>query len=206
MREFFRPYLILAAYLAASSAFAETLLGEVVGISDGDTITVLDADRKTHKIRLAGIDSPESKQPYGQRAKESLSDLTYRKSAQVEWRKADRYGRIVGKVIVGGKDVCLEQIRQGMAWHYKKYENEQPLEDRLAYAKAEQEAREMRLGLWSEKGPVSPWNWRKAKRTKSSDGKLGGLAQQRALHTSVLLKIILERHYRYLDAFPRSLS
>lgn len=153
-----------AAALLVSPSFAETLLGEIVGISDGDTITVLDADRKTHKVRLAGIDTPESKQPWGYRAKESLSDLTYRKSAQVEWRKADRYGRIVGKVIVGGKDVCLEQIRRGMAWHYKKYENEQPLEDRLAYAKAEWEAREMRLGLWSEPGTIPPWDWRKANR------------------------------------------
>lgn len=109
-------------------------------------------------------------------------------------------------MIVGGQDACLEQVRQGMAWHYKKYENEQPLEDRLAYAKAEQAAREMRLGLWSERGPVSPWDWRKAKRAKSPDGKSGRLAQQRARHASVLLKIILERHYRYLDAFPRSLS
>jgi endonuclease YncB( thermonuclease family) len=155
---------LIAAFFFANSSFAETLLGEVVGISDGDTLTVLDADRKTHKIRLAGIDSPESKQPYGQRAKESLSNLAYRQRAQIEWTKADRYGRIVGKVIVGGKDVCLEQIRQGMAWHYKKYQNEQPLEDRLAYAKAEREAREMRLGLWSEPGTIPPWDWRKANR------------------------------------------
>lgn len=153
-----------SAVLIANASLADSLIGVVVGISDGDTITVLDADRKTHKIRLAGIDTPESKQPYGQRAKESLSDLTYRKSAQVEWRKADRYGRIIGKVIVGGRDVCLEQIQRGMAWHYKKYENEQPVEDRLAYAKTEQEAREMRLGLWSEPGTIPPWDWRKAKK------------------------------------------
>lgn len=153
-----------AAALFVKSSLAETLLGEVVGITDGDTITVLDADRKTHKIRLAGIDAPEKGQPFGQNSKESLSNLTYRQHVQIEWSKTDRYGRIVGKVIVGGQEVCLEQVRQGMAWHYKKYENEQPLEDRLAYAKAEHAARERGLGLWSEKGPVSPWDWRKAKR------------------------------------------
>lgn len=163
---------VIAAFFFANSSFAETLLGEIVGISDGDTITVLDADRKTHKIRLAGIDSPESKQPYGQRAKESLSDWTYRKSAQIEWSKADRYGRIVGKVIVGGKDVCLEQIRQGMAWHFKRYENEQPLEDRLAYARAEQDAREARAGIWTDSEPVPPWEWRRlAKERRASQGR-----------------------------------
>lgn len=152
-----------SAVLIANASLADSLIGVVVGISDGDTITVL-ADRKTHKVRLAGIDTPESKQPYGQKAKEILSDLTYRKSAQIEWSKADRYGRIVGKVTVGGTDVCLEQIRQGMAWHFKRYENEQPLEDRLAYAKAEEVARSAKNGLWSDSNPIPPWEWRKARK------------------------------------------
>lgn len=143
---------------------AQTLLGEVVAVSDGDTITVLDGEKRTHKIRLAGIDAPERGQPFGQRSKESLSDLAYRQQARIEWTKSDRYGRVVGKVLIDGRDVCLEQVRQGMAWHFKRYENEQALEDRLAYGKAEQAAREMRLGLWSEKGPVSPWDWRKTNR------------------------------------------
>lgn len=154
----------LAAALFANSSLAETLLGEVVGITDGDTIMVLDAERKTHKIRLAGIDAPESRQPFGQRSKQSLSDLAYRQRAQVEWDKTDRYGRVIGKVLVGDLDVCLEQIRRGLAWHYKKYENEQALEDRLAYGKAEQVAREAKAGLWSDPNPIPPWEWRKAKK------------------------------------------
>lgn len=156
-----------AAALFSNSSLAETLLGEVVGITDGDTITVLDAERKTHKIRLAGIDAPESSQPFGQRSKQSLSDLAYRQRAQVEWDKTDRYGRIIGKVLVSGDDVCLEQIRRGLAWHYKKYEKEQALEDRLAYGKAEEAARQGKVGLWAELGAIPPWEWRKRGRSPS---------------------------------------
>jgi len=140
------------------------LSGEVVGISDGDTITILDAERKTHKIRLAGIDAPERGQPFGQRSKQSLSDLAYRQGVQVEWSKTDRYGRIIGKVLVDGQDVCLEQVRRGLAWHYRKYENEQALEDRIAYRKAEEAASLEKAGLWAEPNAIPPWEWRKANR------------------------------------------
>lgn len=157
-----------AAALFANSSLAETLSGEVVGITDGDTITVLDAERKPHKIRLAGIDAPESSQPFGQRSKQSLSDLAYRQRAQVEWDKTDRYGRIIGKVLVGDLDVCLEQIRRGLAWHYKKYEDEQPLEDRQSYANAEEGARKAKVGLWGDPAPIPPWDWRKVKRELSA--------------------------------------
>jgi endonuclease YncB( thermonuclease family) len=206
MRGFAPIALLLALAAAPQAALSATLSGEVVGISDGDTITVIDADRKTHKIRLAGIDAPEKGQPFGKRSKESLSDMAYRRHALIEWSKADRFGRIIGKIVVDGQDVCLEQVRQGLAWHYKKYESEQASEDRRSYSRAEIAAREAKVGLWADQAPTPPWDWRKAKRPESPDGKLGGLAQQRARHPSVLLKIILERHYRYFDAFPRSLS
>lgn len=161
MRRFAPLALLLAFALAPQAALSATLSGEVVGVSDGDTITVLDADRKTHKIRLAGIDSPEKGQPYGQRAKEGLSGLAYRQSVQVEWSKRDRWGRIIGKVFVNGRDVCLEQLSRGLAWHFKRYESEQPLEDRLAYARAEQAAREAKAGIWIDSEPVPPWEWRR---------------------------------------------
>lgn len=133
-----------------------------MGVTDGDTITVLADTRTQHKIRLAGIDAPENGQPFGQRSKQNLSDLVYRKDVVVEWQKRDRYGRIVGKVLVGGVDAGLDQIGAGMAWWYRKYAHEQRPEDQGAYAEAEQEARRARRGLWVDgERAVPPWDWRK---------------------------------------------
>ena len=97
-------------------AHAEVLVGRVVGVSDGDTITVLDDKKQRHVIRLMGIDAPEKAQAFGQKAKESLSDLIFGKDVSVTWFKRDRYGRTVGQVRIGDTDVCLEQIKRGMAW------------------------------------------------------------------------------------------
>jgi endonuclease YncB( thermonuclease family) len=97
---------------------ADTLAGRVVGVTDGDTITVLDEARTQHKIRLAGIDAPERGQPFGQRSKQHLSDLISRKDVVVEWKKRDRYGLDLGKVLAPGTWIC-EQIRAGMAWWYR---------------------------------------------------------------------------------------
>jgi endonuclease YncB( thermonuclease family) len=104
--------LILAV---ATVVDAETIVGHVVGVSDGDTITVLDAQRVQHKVRLAGIDAPEKAQPFGNRSKESLSELAFNKDVSVETEKLDRYGRSVGKVLVNGHDVNLVQVERGMA-------------------------------------------------------------------------------------------
>ena len=98
------------------------LNGRVVGVADGDTVTVLDASRQQHKIRLMGIDAPEKRMPYGNRSKQSLSDLIFDRQVQVEYNKKDRYGRTVGKIIVDGVDANLAQIKAGMAWHYKQYQ------------------------------------------------------------------------------------
>jgi endonuclease YncB( thermonuclease family) len=152
----------LSALLAVASlaATGETLSGRVISVADGDTITVLDASDEQHKIRLAGIDAPEKSQPYGQVAKQSLSDLVYGRQADIETNKRDRYGRKIGKVLVDGADANLEQIRRGLAWHYKAYELEQPPLDRATYADAEIEARDASRGLWGDPTPVAPWEWR----------------------------------------------
>ncbi len=142
-------------------ALAETLSGRVVHVADGDTITVLDASNQQHKIRLSGIDAPERKQAYGKASGKHLADLVAGKPVSVEWSKHDKYQRIVGKVLQNGQDVCLEQIKAGMAWHYKHYEKEQAPEDRVSYAAAEDEARNSRVGLWKDANPMPPWEWRR---------------------------------------------
>ena len=141
--------------------FADTLNGKVVKITDGDTLVVLDADNTQRKIRLSGIDAPESNQPFGKRSKEALSALVAGQRVEVDWHKHDRYGRIVGKVIAQGKDVNLDQVRTGMAWWYRKYANEQSLVDQGIYAAAEAKARVTGVGLWTDKDPIAPWDWRK---------------------------------------------
>ncbi len=140
---------------------AETYQGRTVGVSDGDTITVLDSSNTQHKVSLSGIDAPEKSQPFGQRSKHSLRDLVFGKAVTVETTKRDRYGREVGKVLAdGGLDVNLEQVRRGLTWHYKAYEREQSSEDRVTYSGAEEKAKEARLGLWREEEPVPPWEFR----------------------------------------------
>ena len=160
--------LLLATMLVASvSVHAATLSGTVVGVSDGDTITVLDANREQHKIRVAGIDAPEKAQPFGQRSKGSLSTLVFGKDVDVQWSKRDRYKRIVGKVLVTDPTCqrqCAAQVTAGPAWWYRKYAKEQSAEDAQRYEFAEQEARSHRAGLWSDGQPMPPWDWRKAAR------------------------------------------
>ena len=127
-------------------ALANVIHGRVVGVSDGDSVTVIDANKTQYKIRLAGIDAPERAQAYGQKSKQSLSDLVFGKQVDVEWSKLDRYGRTVGKIMMGGVDINLEQIKSGMAWHYKEYQNEQSPEDRVAYAQSESQAQGKKNG------------------------------------------------------------
>jgi len=143
---------------------AATLVGTVVGISDGDTIKVLDSNKTEHKIRLMGIDAPEKKQDFGSASKQALSNYIYQKEVTVEYKKKDRYQRIVGKVILDKRDICLAMISDGMAWHYKDYEKEQPKTDRDLYSQAEQKARKEKIGLWKDANAVKPSDFRGAKR------------------------------------------
>ena len=147
----------------ACTAHAETITGRVVGVADGDTITVLDADKVQHKIRLAGIDAPEKKQAFGNRSKESLSALAFDKTVNVETDKRDRYGRQIGKVLVNGQDVNLVQVERGMAWFYRQYQREQSPNDRRLYEAAEAAAKADKRGLWHDAGPVPPWEFRHSK-------------------------------------------
>jgi endonuclease YncB( thermonuclease family) len=156
--------LIIFFITHASASIADTLTGRVVRVTDGDTIVVLDTNNAQHKIRLQGIDAPERKQAYGTKSKEHLSDSVAGKFVVVEYEKRDRYERILGKVLLSNQDMNLEQVKAGLAWHYKKYQDEQTLNDRELYSEIEIEAREAKRGLWADRNPVSPWEYRKAKR------------------------------------------
>jgi endonuclease YncB( thermonuclease family) len=154
--------LILVLFLFISNfANAKTIEGLVVGVADGDTITVLDQQKNTYKIRLQGIDAPEKKQAFGEKSKQSLHDLVHSKQVRIEYDKEDKYGRIVGKVIVDDVDVCLQQLVLGMAWHYKKYQNEQSVSDRALYSETELKSQSLKLGLWTDDTPMPPWEFRK---------------------------------------------
>jgi endonuclease YncB( thermonuclease family) len=162
----YRPATFLVLFLAFLTTHADTLKGRVVRVIDGDTIVVLDAGKVQHKIRLQGIDAPERKQAFGTKSKENLSDLVAGKSVVVDYSKYDRYQRILGKVLVNGQDVNLEQVEDGMAWHYKKYQGEQSASDRIKYSDAEREARMRKLGLWHDPNPDPPWDYRQAERNQ----------------------------------------
>lgn len=131
------------------------LEGTVVGVHDGDTITVLDNDKTEHKIRLAQIDAPELSQEWGKNSKRALSNLVFGKFVAVNVESVDRYGREVGTVFLNNQDICKEQIRNGNAWVYVKYAHDKSLE------KLEAIAQENKVGLWSTGNAVPPWGFRK---------------------------------------------
>lgn len=145
--------------------------GEVIGVSDGDTIKVLTPDKQTHKIRFANIDAPEKAMPYGQNAKAALSDKIFGRSVRVEVETIDQYQREVGRIFLDDRDINLAQLAEGYAWHYVQYARKG--QDSVAfnqYTEAQQAAKEQRLGLWQEDNPTPPWDWRRAKKSSKVSG------------------------------------
>jgi endonuclease YncB( thermonuclease family) len=132
----------------------------VVGVHDGDTITGLDDATTQHKIRLDAIDAPELGQPFGQASKKALSGKVFGKDVVVTVKTRDKYGRTVGHVLIDGRDVNLEMLEEGMAWHYSKYDRNARL------ARAEVEARAAGKGLWQDREPVPPWEWRASRKRR----------------------------------------
>ena len=156
-------FTILAALCLASVAAAATFSGKVVGITDGDTITVL-VNRAPVKVRLYGIDCPESHQAYGTQAKKATSALAFGKVVFVEAIDRDRYGRTVGVVTLPGKvNLNQELVKQGMAWWYRQYA---PSSRDLP--KLEDQARKAKIGLWSQPNPIPPWDFRKGGSTPAA--------------------------------------
>jgi len=154
----------LISLLASFPIQAGTITGNVVRITDGDALVVLDANKVQYEIRLVGIDAPEKKQAYGKKSKDNLSHLVAGKYVVVEYDKFDRYKTVLGKVLLSGKDINLEQISSGMAWHYEQYRGEQTMKDQIEYSEAEIDARDAMRGLWQDPNPIPPWVFRKPKR------------------------------------------
>lgn len=158
--------LVLAlALLTPITAFSTEWTGTVVGISDGDTLTVLNAEKRQVKIRMAEIDAPESKQAFGTQSKQSLSDICFKKSVVVDDHGGDRYKRTLGRIKCDGVDANAEQVRRGMAWAYKQYLTDQSI------AALEEEAKSNKTGLWTDENPTPPWEFRHGGKTANAASK-----------------------------------
>jgi len=146
----------------------EVLDGRVVGVTDGDTLTVLDASRQTTKVRLAGIDAPESSQDFGSRAKQALSAKVFERDVRVRITDYDRYERAIGDIYLADRWINEELVREGLAWHYTDYSEDADL------ARAELDARAVRVGVWSKEAPVAPWDYRRGARSQPAASDPGG--------------------------------
>jgi len=148
----------IAASLALAVSFSAwaDFTGKVVGVADGDSITVL-RDRQQVKVRLVDIDAPEQGQAFGNRSKQALQALVKGREVRVVERGQDKYHRTLGRIYRGDLDVNAEQVRQGMAWVFRPYNKDAALDP------IEAEAKEQRRGLWHDAAPVPPWEWRKPK-------------------------------------------
>ena len=140
------------------AAKTKVIIGRCTKVADGDTITVLDSEKVQHKVRLDRIDAPEKKQAFGEKSKQHLAEMVFGKDVRVEWQKKDRYQRILGIVFIGEKDVNLQMVKDGFAWHYKFYDKTP------AYAQAALDAREKKIGLWVDPNPIEPYEFRKSKK------------------------------------------
>lgn len=161
---------VLLLVLLQTSTHAEPLLlqGRIVRVADGDTVTLLDERQTLHKIRLAGIDAPESAMPYGKHATLYLVTLVAGKTVEAMIHRQDRYGRKVATLMLESQDVNLAMLQAGLAWHYKRYRKEQPVAQAQAYARAEELARTKNLALWQDSDASAPWDWRKSRRARAA--------------------------------------
>lgn len=153
-------FMLCAALALAHPAFAAEIIGRVVSVSDGDTLTLLTAQKASIRIRLAEIDAPEKRQPYGSKAKATLSEICFGKTLTALNVDTDRYGRTVARLQLDGLDINAEMLRRGAAWVYRKYATDQ------SFYALEEEARRAQRGLWSlpESERQPPWEWRVANR------------------------------------------
>ncbi len=159
MKKLFLLLMLIGLPLFGKTTY-EPVFGKVVGVTDGDTVKILSAD-VLYKVRLHGIDAPEMRQAYGQESKQHLSDLCFGKNVKLQIWNKDRYGRFVGRIYVG--EVCINDvmIEDGFAWAYRQYLGGVI---KKVYILMESQARQKGLGLWADKNPVEPWNFRRNKK------------------------------------------
>ena len=149
---------IVSSLVTSLALNAQTLQGKVVRVADGDTITILDSTNVQNKVRLNKIDAPEKSQAFGEVSRKHLASMVASKNVQVEWTKKDKYGRILGDISIGTTNVNLRMVQDGLAWHFKAFDNTKE------FAQAEIEARSKKIGLWKDANPIPPWEFRKTKK------------------------------------------
>ena len=152
--------LVCVQALSQPAELRTEIHGRIVGVHDGDSATLLTAEKSEVKIRLEGIDAPELKQPFGTASKQALSNLIFGKDVRVRVTGRDRYGRTLGRISVGVTDINHTMVAAGMAWHYEKYSKDPKLAEAQAGAMASHR------GLWASPTPVPPWSWRKPPKAK----------------------------------------
>lgn len=168
-------FIFSASAFGASSKPWQSLNVKVVGVHDGDTITVLTPSKETIKVRLLGIDAPEKRQAFGEKATQALASLVFGKDVTVSFKERDRYGRILGLIkLSDGSSVDNQMLSLGYAWHYRHYSKD------AAQDELEQKAREQKLGLWADAHPIAPWNFRHGGSDVSDAPKVDFISENRS--------------------------
>ncbi len=185
-------FFLAIVFIFVAQVQAANFVGKVVKVSDGDTIEVMHQGR-AERIRLAEIDCPEKKQPFGKKAKEFTIEMAAGKIVTVEIETKDRYGQTVGEVILSdGRSLNRELVKAGMAWWYRTYSKDESI------GALESDARRLRIGLWQDISPSPPWEYRKGKRTArkliSSE-----FSNSRALHGNSSSKVFHQKGCKYYD-------
>lgn len=158
----YAPRLLVIATIAASlSATAgPPQTWRVVSVTDGDTVRCLAPGNREVKIRLTGIDAPETGQPFGNVARDRLRELVLRRDVLVHDQGLDKYGRTLARLQVGETDIGTTMVAEGLAWHYDRFSDDPQL------AQAQREARAAGRGLWRDRDPIPPWEWRKTESSR----------------------------------------
>lgn len=154
--------IVLAVTVVFTVSAHADISGRIVRILDGDTVETLQDNGELTRVRLAGIDAPEKAQPFGQRARQAVSDRIAQQHVLITGNERDRYGRLLGTVWLGNDDVNADQVQAGMAWAYRFHGKVLSAQ----YAALEQSAREQKTGLWADPAPVEPWRWRQSQKSE----------------------------------------